>query len=441
MKNEAKASGPKLTAETIAKAKPRAKPYEVRDGGRGHVPGLLLRVQPHPSTVRTYYLQLGRGKRVRIGDASTTTLERARVIAKGLRGDDAGGVDVVAEARQAKLTLGKFIDGDWWDHAQANIASHEIMKGCVKHSFAELLDKPMAEISEIDLARWRKGRNDRENQDGSKRKPVNVETMRREITYLRAILNHAVSTGTIASHQLGKYKVAATLTDTHSKAKVRFLSPAEEEALRKQLDVREQRIRDERASANKWRRQRKQPLYPAIGPDEFADHIKPLVLLAMNTGLRRGDLFELEWQHVELEHRQIRKVIGKSSHARRKHGKPVTPAVLPLSPEAHKILAQLKRQRQRDPASELVFPSPVSGTRLDNIKRAFGEVLKDAKISGFTFHDLRHSFASKLVMAGVDLNTVRELMTHSDIRMTLVYAHLSPDHKAAALEKAFGGAS
>lgn len=439
MKNGVKASGPKLTAETIAKAKPGAKPYEVRDGGRGHVPGLLLRVQAHPSTVRTYYLQLARGKRVRIGDASTTTLERARVIAKGLRGDAAGGVDVVAEARQAKLTLGRFIDGDWWEHAQANIASHEIMKGCVKHSFAELLDKPMAEISELDLARWRKGRNDRANQDGSKRKPVNVETMRREITYLRAILNYAVSSGTIASHQVGKYKVAATLTDTHSKAKVRFLSPAEETALRRQLDVREQRIRNERQSANKWRRQRKQPLYPDIGPDDYADHIKPLVLLALNTGLRRGDLFDLEWQHVDLEHRQIRMVIGKSSHARRKHGKPVTPAVLPLSAEAHKILAQLKRHR--DPDSALVFPSPVSGARLDNIKRAFGEVLKDAKLTGFTFHDLRHSFASKLVMAGVDLNTVRELMTHSDIRMTLVYAHLSPDHKAAALAKAFGGAS
>jgi integrase len=88
-----------------------------------------------------------------------------------------------------------------------------------------------------------------------------------------------------------------------------------------------------------------------------------------------------------------------------------------------------------------VFASPRTGGRLDNVKRGFEAVLARAKIENFRFHDLRHTFASRLVMAGVDINTVRELMTHSDIKMTLVYAHLSPDHKAAALERAFGGGS
>jgi site-specific recombinase XerD len=72
---------------------------------------------------------------------------------------------------------------------------------------------------------------------------------------------------------------------------------------------------------------------------------------------------------------------------------------------------------------------------MQDIKTAFLRVLKAAKITGFRFHDLRHSFASKLVQAGVDLNTTRELLGHAALTMTLRYSHLAPGHRRAAVDK------
>ena len=72
---------------------------------------------------------------------------------------------------------------------------------------------------------------------------------------------------------------------------------------------------------------------------------------------------------------------------------------------------------------------------MTDIKKGWGRLIADARIDEFRFHDLRHHFASRLVRAGVDLNTVRELLGHADITMTLRYAHLAPDTLAAAVAK------
>ena len=74
------------------------------------------------------------------------------------------------------------------------------------------------------------------------------------------------------------------------------------------------------------------------------------------------------------------------------------------------------------------------GLPFDNVKKGWAKILKTAKVEDFRWHDLRHHFASKLVMAGVNLNTVRELLGHSNYAMTLRYAHLSAGHKAEAVE-------
>ena len=169
-----------------------------------------------------------------------------------------------------------------------------------------------------------------------------------------------------------------------------------------------------------WREQRGyEPLEASEGT--YADHLQPLVLLAMNTGLRRGELFNLRWSDIDLDRAQLTVQGAGAKSGKTRH--------IPLSRDALKMLIAWKDQSN----GGLVFPSPTTGGKLDNINRSWRALRSGAGLEDFNFHDLRHHFASRLVMASVDLNTVRELLGHADIKMTLRYAHLAPEHKAAAV--------
>ena len=88
---------------------------------------------------------------------------------------------------------------------------------------------------------------------------------------------------------------------------------------------------------------------------------------------------------------------------------------------------------RKHPESPYVFCNEHGDPRHD-IRKSYSTALQKSGIKDFRFHDLRHSFASQLVMAGVDLNTVRELLGHKDITMTLRYSHLAPRHKQHAVD-------
>lgn len=418
----------KKLADVVAQPiKARPTPYEVRDSGNGSVKGLLLRVQPTGHA--TYYVELARGVRVRIGPkemtlAAARTKASVRIGEAAAKGADSFRGQRERKRRERSATLEGYLDGMFQDHAK-DMADFSNTVRRIKNSFAALLKKPMSEITELDLRRWDKGRKDQ----------VTVATRRRELKGLRAVLNRAVSDKVIDRHQIARFSIKAEVGDDHGQSKLRFLTTEEEARLRAALDKHDADLRDGRERGNAWRRARNYELMREIGPEEYADHLKPMVLLSLLTGLRRGDVFGLKWEHVDLERKQIRKVIEKSSHSRRKAGKPPVTAVLPLSGEAQQVLEQ--SYRQRDPESDLVFPSPKTGTRLNNTKKGFAAVLKAAGIVDFRWHDIRHTFASRLATAGCDLNTIRELMTHSDISMTLIYAHLTEQHNAQAVDQAF----
>ena len=204
---------------------------------------------------------------------------------------------------------------------------------------------------------------------------------------------------------------------------MRYLHGAEESSLREALSKREGTLREARIHFNEWRAARgKPPLPPRREP--YADHLQPIVLLALNTGLRRSELFHLRWEDIDFEAKwlTVRGVSAKNGQTRR----------VPLNAEALSTL-ETWRKLAKD-GEPRVFPG-VGGGSLNRVDRAWRRLKKGADLQNFRFHDLRHHFASRLVQSGVPLNTVRELLGHADTTMVLRYAHLSPDHLAAAVEK------
>ena len=142
------------------------------------------------------------------------------------------------------------------------------------------------------------------------------------------------------------------------------------------------------------------------------EYLKPIVTVAVHTGMRRGEILGLPWDRVDQGAGRITLTDTKNSEGR----------IVPMDETVRTIFANLERK------GELVFPVTVGV-----LKKDYGEALKKARIEDFTFHDLRHTFASNLAMAGIELNDIRDLLGHKSIAMTLRYAHLSPAHKSKAV--------
>lgn len=151
--------------------------------------------------------------------------------------------------------------------------------------------------------------------------------------------------------------------------------------------------------------------------------LKPLVVTALHTGFRKSELLSLTWEDVDFESRDI---IVRAAYAKNGESRSV--------PMNDVLTATLEEVRINSTAKGPVFHNR-HGSPYRSFRTAFERAVRKAAIPDFTFHDLRHTFASRLVMRGVDLPTVKELMGHKDISMTLRYTHLSSDHKRSAVEK------
>lgn len=213
-----------------------------------------------------------------------------------------------------------------------------------------------------------------------RRTEVAPGTVNRELTFLKTMFNKAVEWGRLESSPLRKVK---KLREPNFKE--RILSSAE---MKRLFDV---------SSSN----------------------LKPILIIALNTGMRRGEILNLKWENVSLSKRCIHIEDSKSGKSRD----------IPMNALVVEALSTLCQD------SKYVFYNSTTGSAFKNIRTGFMTACKNAEIKGLRFHDLRHTAATRMVEAMVDLVTVSKILGHSSIQMTMRYAHPTPENMRLAVEK------
>ena len=289
--------------------------------------------------------------------------------------------DKVHAKRLSQLAEGRFLDIQtqskstfnelarlYMEYAKTNKRSWERDQYSLMHLSTKFGGKRLSEITPILIEEYKSER----------LKAVKPATLNREMNCLKHMFTKAIQWDKIGVSPAASVKLMRV-----NNVRVRFLS-----------------------------REECQVLYNACSVQ-----LRPIVLFALHTGMRRGEILSLAWEDVNLDRRLIRVM----------HTKNGEPRDIPMSEEVSQLLREL------EVCGTQVFTRP-GGQAIRDLRTGFANALKRAGITNFRFHDLRHTFASHLVMNGVDLLTVKELLGHKSIDMTLRYSHLSASHKHKAVD-------
>lgn len=146
--------------------------------------------------------------------------------------------------------------------------------------------------------------------------------------------------------------------------------------------------------------------------------LKPIVIMALQTGMRKGEILNLEWANIDFNSDFIELLKTKSGKSRK----------IPISSVLKNTLNSIEK------TSTYVFVNPKTNKPYVDIKKSFHKVLQKANIENFRFHDLRHTVATRLVEKGIDLIVVQDILGHSKVSTTQRYAHPVPERKQQAME-------
>jgi len=311
-----------------------------------------------------YYVQ-GRRKREKIGPSKT----QAQVVLQKRKVEIAEGkfLDVQGHQKLKFEDMGKlFLE----NYSRPNKRSWRRDEEIVGHLVDFFKGKYLHEITPLDIEKYKRKR----------REEVSPATVNRELSGLRNMYNRAIDWGMALKNPVKGVKF----------------------------------FREDEGRLNFLEKEEIKRLY-----DACPAYLRPVVALAVSTGMRKGEILGLKWLDVDFRRRIV--TILKTKGQRKRE--------IPIGLGISRLLL---RQRKH-PESPYIFCRN-DGRPIGSFRKAFDRALKKAGIKDFTFHDLRHTFASHMIMRGVDLKTVQEIMGHSSFTTTLRYAHLAQSHKRKAME-------
>lgn len=263
-----------------------------------------------------------------------------------------------------------------WVRANRKPTSYQGTLSKMRKLDAEFGAKLMGEINVWLIEKYKAKR--KEDVKGQRKEKLKPATVNREIALLKTMFTKAIEWGIVKDNPAKKVKLLKGEV-----RRLRFLMPDEVQLLLSKCE----------------------------------DWVRPIVIIAVNTGARKGELLNLRWSEVDFQQGIITLLDTKNGERRD----------VPMNETARGTLSGIEDQEGH------VFKKGGKPLKYFGVRKPFEKAVRESKIEDFRFHDLRHTFASLLVMSGVDLNVVRDLLGHKTLEMTLRYAHLSPDHKAKAI--------
>jgi integrase len=340
--------------------------------GMGH--GIYCRRHAHGVTWYIRYFVGGREVKERLGrDADGFTKTLAKQALQTRLADIARGTFKLAQAR--KPMPFRALAERYREYAEPTKRSWPTERYMLRKLEAEFGSTSLADLSAWRIERWK----------AKRRKQVAPGTVNRDLTLLKAMLTKAV-----AWKLLDRSPASDVRYLPENNARLRYLATDEIERL----------LSAARADVARW--------------------LEPAIIFAIHTGLRQGELLNLRWRDLDLTVGLLTVQLAKNNEKRH----------IPLNRDVREVVDTLPHY------GEWVLAWPWGDRVPDTtLYAAFGRACHAASITDFRWHDLRHTFASHLVMAGVDLRTVQELLGHKSLEMTMRYSHLAPAHKAAAVEK------